>query len=541
MTALSPAHIRLLKDYPRAVVHMRAQLNQKRFSLAFGAGLSKSFGLPNWATLVEGIAADPAVDGKKILDRLSWNGSLPYLTELLFQHFRQRQKIAGGSYEIGSPEFENFTVARWFEICRNHLYRDAKPDFGAALDEHPYLLRYLPIIQNTPITITYNFDDFIERALLKKKDPSDTTLGYETVTNPWTQFRRSDAVIYHPHGALPTELMEAPKDRLVFSESAYARLFLGALAGDFSFLLNHMSKNTCLTIGLSLGDEDLRNLLVQSAQSNPGNPHYYVHFVKPGEHIDPSEADAIRMTNFRVYNLVTLFLNDSEIAALADLLYCGHICDNDFTDRLIETDTCATFCFYLTGALGVGKSTTTTQLRNLTVLDEWAEPRPALLAKPWDELTPTELEEADNWIASQFKIKNDKLRHDKYGIALVDRPPLDPLAFTQASELPAKAKRLWDTISFGGKLSIANGTIILLVGDAKELAARVIATGRDGYTAAKLSKMEADLHNLYKGDGVRVIETRGRSIAEVAKMVSEIIHFDEYRPFNFTECLDRFK
>ena len=294
--------------------------------------------------------------------------------------------------------------------------------------------------------------------------------------------------------------MEFPQDRLVFSESSYARLFLGALAGDFSFLLNHMSKNTCLILGSSLEDEDLRNVLVQSAQSNPGNPHYYIYYLKAGETVASPDKEAIKWANFHVYNLITLFLNEAEIAALAELLYCGGLDDNQFADLSLEVDKCAVYRFYLTGALGVGKSSTVNQLRNLMVLDEWAEPRLPLLAKPWDTLTPAERDLCDSWIAKQFRIKNDKLRHEKFGVALIDRPPMDPLVFTPLSERPTKAISLLQTICPGGKWEIAEGTVIFLVGDPKELAARVLITGKSGYTEAKLSDMEKNLRSVYDGE-----------------------------------------
>lgn len=541
MIEIQDVHKKLLKEYPRAIVHMRAQLKVKRFSLVFGAGLNVTFGLPDWGKLIEEIAADPNVDGHKILKRFSGRGSLPYKTELLFQHFRTKQAVVAGTMTLGSQEFENQTLSKWFDICAKYLYINAPSDFEKALDNHAYLLKYLPIIQETPITITYNFDDYIEQALWMKRGDRDPSLGYETVTNPWTQFRRQNAVIYHPHGVLPKEQMEFPQDRLVFSESSYARLFLGALAGDFSFILNHMSKNTCLILGSSLEDEDLRNVLVQSAQSNPGNPHYYIYYLKAGETVAPPDKEAIKWANFHVYNLITLFLNEAEIAALAELLYCGGLDDNHFVDLSLEVDKCAVYRFYLTGALGVGKSSTVNQLRNLMVLDEWAEPRLPLLAKPWDTLTHSERDKCDSWIAKQFKIKNDKLRHEKIGIALVDRPPMDPLVFTPLSERSTKAFFLLNTICPGGKWEIAEGTVIFLVGNSKELAARVLVTGKSGYTEDRLSDMENSLRSVYDGEGVRIVDTRGMSIAQVTRRVSEIIHFEEYKPFKFVERLNAIK
>lgn len=119
MKELSAAHLKILKKYPRALLHMRAQAAQGRFSLILGAGLSKRFGVPDWPTLVEAIAKDSAVQGEKILERFAGKGSLPYKTELLFQHFRSREAERQDSSEaVRSPEFENITAAKWLKICQ---------------------------------------------------------------------------------------------------------------------------------------------------------------------------------------------------------------------------------------------------------------------------------------------------------------------------------------------------------------------------------------------------------------------------------------
>ena len=75
--------------------------------------------------------------------------------------------------------------------------------------------------------------------------------------------------------------------------------------------------------------------------------------------------------------------------------------------------------------------------------------------------------------------------------------------------------------------------VIFLMGDARELAVRSIVTGKTGYTPEKLTKMENALRSVYNGVGVRVVDTRGRSVGEVTKTLSEIIHLEDYEPFDF--------
>jgi hypothetical protein len=329
------------------------------------------------------------------------------------------------------------------------------------------------------------------------------------------QFRRDKGVVYHPNGVIKSELMELPADKFIFSESSFARHVVGS-GGDTSFLLNHFCKNTCLIMGASLEDESLRSTLIWSANTSPGNFHYCIHFVR-GQPIIEADADAIRRANFNVFNLITLFLTETEIAALARLIDDTQVSEQELRDIATQEEVELLYKYYLTGAIGVGKSATARQLENLSVIDEWLEPRLPILAKPWDSLTNAEREEADDWIVKQFALKNDRLRHESLGVFVIDRPPLDPLAFTPVKNRAAKAKLLRDVICPGGKWSVVDGMVMFFKGESSQLAPRVVAMGRDEYTAEKLQAMQNDLSQIYEGTGVMTLDTRGLSTSEVTK------------------------
>ncbi len=532
---------RVLKAYPRAIAHLRRQVNDKRFGLILGAGISKNFKIPLWKALIKNIADDPKVSGSQVIKGHARQASFPYKTELLFQHFRKKQTKIRGVKEL-SREQENEIYADWLRICADHIYANSPKDFAKALDVHPYMMSLLPLIQGSHITVNFNFDDFLEHALsIKKRDHDKGNRGFETVTNPWPQFRRKNCVIYHPHGIFPEGLMELPTDRFVFSEAGYANKYIGQDGHDSSFLLIHFARHTCLIIGCSLEDS-LRNVLIRSAYVNPGNYHYFVHFIRDPKKISDAEKRAIADTNFNVYNLITLFLSEEEIDAFLGLISPDGVSDADLKDLARRCSTSLNYYYYLTGPLGVGKSTTTSLLRNLFVLDEWLEKRPAVLGKPWDKLTKAEKVEADTWIINQFGAKNDTLRRELApgAVAIVDRPPLDPLAFTEKRERSAKAKALLDRLCPDRQWGVVEGVIILLTGDCKELSIRLKATGRNEYTEAKLKKMQHDLSKIYQGDGVERIETCGLSVIEVTKKVAQIVHLGAYKPFQLTNTLKTF-
>lgn len=531
----------LLKQYPRAIVHLRSQVRKQRFGTVLGAGISIDFGAPQWDKLISDIASDPDVDAKDVAEGAAFMGmAAPYQSEILYQKFRAAffEKLT----ELSPAEQQNTATAAWLTICQKYLYKTPAIDIAAELQKHPYMEALIPLVQNSALTVNFNFDDYLERALaLRKREKDKGNRGFEVVTDPWPQFRRQDCVIYHLHGYVPAGLMEKTVDRFVFSEASYSKQYVGARGHDSSFLLAHFARNTCLLVGCSL-EAELRNVLMRGAETNPGNFHYYCHWVKDKGELSEVEQKLISETNFKVYNLITLFLTSSEIRLLLKLINEREISGGKLKDLATRGAVPLKYTFYMTGSLGVGKSTTTSHLRNLNVLDEWLEPRPEVLSIPWDQLTDVQKAFADNWIADQFMQKNDTLRHEENAvISVVDRPPLDPLVFTPESERFAKAKFLADHLcpdDGHGDYGVEKGVVILLLGDPKELSARVRATGRQEYTAEKLNKMQINMKTLYESmSGTITIDTQFMGISELTKRIAEVIHRQEYVPADLTAKL----
>lgn len=534
----------LLRQYPRAIVHLRSQVRKQRFGTILGAGISIDFGAPPWGKLVKDIASDPEVDAKEVAEGAAFKGMAPpYQTEILYQKFRAAffEKLT----DLSPAEQQNTATAAWLTICQKHLYKTPAIDIAAELPKHPYMEALIPLVQNSALTVNFNFDDYLVRALaLRKREKDKGNRGYEVVTDPWPQFRRQDCVIYHLHGYVPAGLMEKTVDRFVFSEASYSKQYVGARGHDSSFLLAHLARKTCLLVGCSL-EAELRNVLMRGAETNPGNFHYYCHWVKDRGELSETEKKLISETNFKVYNLITLFLTSSEVRLLLKLINECEISEGKLKDLATRSAVPLKYTFYMTGSLGVGKSTTTSHLRNLNVLDEWLEPRPEVLSIPWDKLTDDQKVFADNWIADQFMQKNDTLRHEENAvISVVDRPPLDPLVFTPESERSAKAKFLADHLcpdDGHGGYGVEKGVVVLLLGDPKELSARVRATGRQEYTEEKLRKMQINMKTLYESmSGTITIDTQFMGISELTKRVAEVIHRQEYVPADLTAKLKSF-
>ena len=538
MTNLS-ASAKLLSEYPRAIAHLRWQVQKRRFGLVVGSGVSIDLGVPGWEELVRLIACDKKVDGLQEISGENVRATLPYKTEMLYQRFREKHSAMNST--LNNLERENTIGAEWRKLCQKYLYPTSAPDPVGAINSHPYLKSLTRLVQRSLLTINFNFDDFLEIALERNKMSDDrATRGFEAVTDPWPQFRRTDSVVYHPHGYIPREPLETLADRFVFSEASYSQQYVGARGQDGSFLVAHFARNTCLLVGCSLEDE-LRHVLMRGAEFNPGNYHYYVKF-EGNSPLTDDQKKLVWETNFKVYNLITLFLTSQEIEHLLQLINDDEV-SNDHLKRLaLNSGTELKYTYYMTGALGVGKSTTTERLRNLHVMDEWQDAKPAILGKAWDTLSPRERERADAWIVAQFVKKNQLLRElDGAVVSVVDRPPLDPIAFTPHQSRRRKAKTLKAAMCPDAGDTVERGVVILLVGQARELSARVRARGRADYNVKRLEKMQRDLSRIYDSrrvEGVRVVDTTFMNITDVTKRVAEIIHRETYTPADLTQVLN---
>src|SRR4029077_8485319 len=124
-------------------------------------------------------------------------------------------------------------------------------------------------------------------------------------------------------------------------------------------------------------------------------------------------------------------------------------------------------------------------LGSLTTYEEWPESRPTNLAKQWTELTEEETKDVDAWLFKQFNNKNFKLVQTGPGIHVVDRTPLDPIAFTEDKEIKGKATAILKNLSPGrSKRKIQDGCVIRLHGEPQEMEARVV--GRHKQSSASI-------------------------------------------------------
>ena len=513
----------------------------KRFGLVFGSGVSRDFQIPDWRGLLERIANHEDVQGLELLQRE--RESPVTMADLLRRHFDARMERVLRDRGLDDRAARSELTGRWLRIIRDLLYRDAPLDNDLE-DRHPYLSHFLDIVLGCGITVNYNFDSCVEMMLRNRQRRLGIPIRqFEVAYDDFLATGVQAALVYHPNGYLPKNVLEGCSSDIVLSEREFNEQMADTFTVRNGFLAQHFAEKTCLFLGLSIQDDLLRSVLRRTARANPGQFHYCVEWVGP-EDISDGLKSAIFRSRFDNYNLITLFLTSDQIAAFGHLIQLDR---NHFLHLAERAGVNTTFTYYVTGVPGVGKTSSIRHFHSLQTYGEWAEEPILELATPFHDLTPEQADRVDRWIARQFALKNAQLCLAREGIHLVDRTPLDPLSFTPKPDWPAKAGLLRQLIQDQSRdAAPKNGSIIHLVGDSREIAARLSIYRRmtqrvedESYDPARLEQMDTVLRSIYSGAGVSIVRTEGASLQDVVRRVAAVIFLDEYSPFDIGAHLQR--
>jgi hypothetical protein len=528
----------LLKRYPKAIAHMRWQLQAERFGVIFGAGASRSLGFPNWEELVQRVAESPEVDGATLPTEVK--KPLPIIAEVAYHEFQRRHIDEVRAVSSNTNDVERLLTARWIDLIHRCLYQ-AVPSSAVDLLERDAVYRhFLPVVRKSPITVNYNYDDTLQQLLLHTRADQDEGRGFETITDPNFQHGHSNRVLYHPNGFLPRNHLERTADKIIFNDGTFADQVNDFVTGTFSSMLHHLSQHTWLLVGLSLGDETLRHMLHRSARRNPGHYHYHVeHCPTPPVTLTPAMKGQAA-ANFETYNLITLFLDSTEIEALGRCLAAPR---NDLIAASEEVRVRLSYTFYFIGVPGVGKSTSLSHFKSLATWDEWLEERLPEMSKPFVSLTVEERDKVDAWILKQVGLKNRRLldaeRENGIGLTVVDRCVPDAVTFTQPDGWSEKAQALLHAISPGESSRIVHpGHVIFLVGDPREIKIRA-ATKQKKTPEKYVNGMQKALRLVYGSDGVTEIDATNMTVRQVVKQIARIIHLCDYVECDLQKRLER--
>ena len=267
-------------------------------TLVCGAGVSAKLNIPTWDQLVDTLY-------RQIYRSISTDLKFGSITEM-----RRKGRTT------------NLTMIRNLENVggfREEVRRAVRDRLYLKYDESSLKYLVTPICKlflrkglRYPIrdVITYNFDNTIEREL-RSLGRTDVHTVYTAESYP---VHKRGIQIYHPHGFLPHP-DDDPHNRaleanMVFSERDYNLHFMDPSHWANVVQLHHFMHRTCLFIGISMADINMRRLLDHAHERTKGHVRHISIQRAKGDNI----ADAYLEKDLSSLGMDTLWVTDySEI------------------------------------------------------------------------------------------------------------------------------------------------------------------------------------------------------------------------------------
>jgi len=235
------------------IQRLKSSLMAGDLTLVCGAGVSIGAKIPSWNALLLDLL-------ETMIIRISNDKSV----SLKPDDKNNYRSILGSSSLVMGKYLKSNLGKEFLPELRDALYRN-NPQTCELINTIVEVSR--PQRDGNPLNsiITFNFDALIEENLEKHN------IKYKAIDNEGNRSTPEELPIYHVHGYLPRSGKIASTKNIVFSEDSYHTQFIEPFSWSNLIQLNKLNQNTCLFIGLSLTDPNLRRLLDVANRKDPNN------------------------------------------------------------------------------------------------------------------------------------------------------------------------------------------------------------------------------------------------------------------------------
>mgnify|MGYP004514115895 CR=1 FL=1 len=256
-----------LEKRKKYVEQLQTQYENDNIVLFLGAGASSAAKIATWNTLISELFV-------ALIDRQLSENDIQIEAEDKRKIVKELINQNGSSPLIQTRFLRNGFESNFEELVREILYKNAS-DSSDLLEEIGQLCIPNRGKLGVRAIVNYNFDNLIEKNLKRLRIKYHSIYGEGMVPDT------DELGIYHVHGFLPQEKENydnLAKSLLVFSEEGYHKLMLEPYNWANISQLNYMINNTCLFIGLSMTDPNMRRLLEVAAQKRTENDGECQHY-----------------------------------------------------------------------------------------------------------------------------------------------------------------------------------------------------------------------------------------------------------------------
>lgn len=231
-------------------------LNQN-LVLVLGAGVSTSCGIPNWNKLLQLLLSKSFEED---------TGVSEVYADIFDSVFKPNNIITGRylSNYFSDKNFESFV--------RKSLYPKNLTK-SKLISEIAKFCTFKKNSAQLNSIVSYNYDDILEENIRLEDNP----LSFKPIFSEYESQNNIELLIFHVHGFLPQKGKLSPHNRIVLGENSYHSQYADIYSWQNVVQLNKFRDTTCLFIGSSLTDPNLRRLLdIANHKVRRKNCHYII-------------------------------------------------------------------------------------------------------------------------------------------------------------------------------------------------------------------------------------------------------------------------
>ncbi|WP_318640720.1 SIR2 family protein [Flavobacterium ardleyense] len=244
-----------------AIKHLKEAYTRGNLNFVVGAGISSGFGIPTWENLLQ----------RLLMTTIETETDKAVTLSKFFSKIFNPSPLIAGRYLEESFKDEN-NKNKFESQVREALYETFNDNFTSLIIEE--IVKFCVAPRNSPNLdgiITYNYDDIIEAKL---KD-TNLDIPFESVFGQAVSQENNILKIYHVHGFLPRKGKIGIDNKITLGEFVYHEQYSNTYSWNNIVQINKFRDKTCLFIGTSLTDPNIRRLLdIARSQRKSGKFHY---------------------------------------------------------------------------------------------------------------------------------------------------------------------------------------------------------------------------------------------------------------------------
>lgn len=246
-----------------AIRNLKDAYKKQKLVLVLGAGVSIEFGIPSWNELLQNLMVHTIEKEPEVSSVLS-----KLFNEIFTPNPLKAARYLQNYFENNDALFES--------MVRDVMYSSVNKEKQSELLSEIVRMCVAPgKSPNLDSIITYNFDDILEYKLKE----TGIEIPFQSIFGIGMEIKDSEFPIYHVHGYLPETTKLTDSNKITFGENNYHQQYSDIYSWNNIVQINKFRENTCLFVGSSLIDPNIRRLL-DIALKQKGNKKKYHYIFK---------------------------------------------------------------------------------------------------------------------------------------------------------------------------------------------------------------------------------------------------------------------